>query len=65
MYTLVVHGCACSATVFSGYLFTQLKKKKLNKILLIATGALTNSTTVQQGETIPGIAHAVAIENID
>ena len=58
-------GCACSATVFSGYLFTQLKKKKLNKILLIATGALTNSTTAQQGETIPGIAHAVAIENIN
>ena len=55
-------GCGCSATVFSGYLFKQLKDKKLKKILLIATGALTNSTTAQQGESIPGIAHAVSIE---
>ena len=39
-----------------------LKEKKYKKILLMATGALTNSTTVQQGETIPGIAHAVSIE---
>jgi len=56
-------GCACCATVFSGYLFNQLKQKKLNKILLVATGALTNSTSSQQGESIPGIAHAIAIEN--
>ena len=55
-------GCACIATVFSGYLFNQLKAKKYKKILLIATGALTNSTTSQQGESIPGIAHAISIE---
>lgn len=55
-------GCACCASVFSGFLFNQLKTKKLNRILLIATGALTNSTTNQQGESIPGIAHAVSIE---
>ena len=55
-------GCACIGTVFSGYIFNQMKAKKYKKILLIATGALTNSTTVQQGESIPGIAHAVAIE---
>ena len=55
-------GCACIATVFSGYLFKQLKEGKLNKILLMATGALTNATTSQQGETIPGIAHAISIE---
>lgn len=55
-------GCGCCATVFSGYLFKQLQEKKYKKILLIATGALTNSTTSQQGESIPGIAHAVSIE---
>ena len=55
-------GCACCGTVFSGYLFNQLKNKKLKKILLIATGALTNATSSQQGESIPGIAHAVSIE---
>ena len=55
-------GCACVASVFSSYIYKQLKAKKYKKILLIATGALTNSTTSQQGESIPGIAHAVSIE---
>ena len=55
-------GCACCGSVFSGYLYHQLKAKKIKKILLIATGALTNATSSQQGESIPGIAHAVSIE---
>lgn len=55
-------GCGCCASVFSGYWFRQLKEKKVKKLLLIATGALMNSTSSQQGESIPGIAHAVAIE---
>lgn len=55
-------GCACCASVFSGYWFKQLKEKKIKKILLIATGALMNSMTSQQGESIPGIAHAISIE---
>lgn len=55
-------GCGCCATVFSGYFFQQLKEKKINRLLLIATGALTNATTSQQGESIPGIAHAISIE---
>ena len=55
-------GCACCGSVFSGYFFKQLQDKKIKKMLLIATGALTNATTTQQGESIPGIAHAVSIE---
>ncbi len=55
-------GCACCGTVFSGYIYKMLQQKKYKKVLLMATGALTNSTTNQQGESIPGIAHAVAIE---
>lgn len=55
-------GCACCGTVFSGYFFKQLKEKKIKKMLLVATGALMNSTSTQQGESIPGIAHAVSIE---
>ena len=57
-------GCACCGSVFSGFLFKQLKEKKIKKLLLIATGALMNSMSSQQGETIPGIAHAIAIENL-
>lgn len=55
-------GCGCCGSVFSGYFFKQLKAKKLKKVLLIATGALMNSTSSQQRESIPGIAHAISIE---
>ena len=55
-------GCACCGTVFSGYFYNKLKNRKLKKLLLVATGALMNSTSSQQGESIPGIAHAVSIE---
>ena len=55
-------GCACLGTIFSGYFFKQLKEKKIKRLLMIATGALMNSTSTQQGESIPGIAHAVSIE---
>ena len=55
-------GCGCIASVFSGYIYKKLNEKKYKRILLIATGALMNSTSSQQGESIPGIAHAVSIE---
>ncbi len=58
-------GCGCCASVFSGWLYKLLKKKKYNKILLVATGALMSPTTCFQGENIPGIAHAVSIERVD
>ena len=47
---------------FPGYFYRQLKERKIKKILLIATGSLMNSTSSQQGESIPGIAHAISIE---
>lgn len=56
-------GCGCCATVFAGYLFDKLKKQEINKLLLIATGALMSTTTLQQGESILGVAHAISIEN--
>ena len=55
-------GCGCIASVFCGYVFNLLKSKKYKKVLLVGTGALMNSTSSGQGETIPGIAHAIAIE---
>jgi stage V sporulation protein AD len=55
-------GCGCVASVFCGYIYKMLQKKEYKKVLLIATGALMNSTSSQQGESIPGIAHAVSIK---
>ncbi len=56
-------GAGCSAVVFSSYLYSKMRERKLNKILLIATGALLSSLSSQQGESIPGIAHAISLEN--
>ena len=56
-------GCGCCASVFSGYIYELLKTKKINKVLLVATGALMSPTSLGQGESIPSIAHAIAIEN--
>lgn len=55
-------GCGCSATVLNGYLYKMLKHGELNRILFVATGALLSPTSAWQGESIPCIAHAVAIE---
>jgi len=54
-------GCGCSAVVFSSY-FYPLLQEEYRRLLLVSTGALLSPTTYQQGETIPAIAHAVAIE---
>ncbi|MDR2166671.1 MAG: stage V sporulation protein AD [Clostridiales bacterium] len=56
-------GCACSGVVFAAYFYEEMKRGKYNKILFVPTGALMSPTSVQQGESIPGIAHAVIIEN--
>ncbi len=56
-------GAGCSATVLYGHILNQMKVGKLKRILFVATGALLSSLTVQQNESIPCIAHAVAIEH--
>lgn len=56
-------GCGCSAVVFSSYYYKLLKEKKLRNLLFAATGALHSPTICQQGETIPGISHAVGISS--
>lgn len=55
-------GCGCSAVVLP-YLLQQLWEKKYQRIFLVGTGALLSPTTAFQGESIPGIAHGVVLEN--
>ncbi len=55
-------GCGCCGSVFSGYIYKEMKKGTFKKILLMATGALMNTMSIQQGESIPSIAHAISIE---
>lgn len=55
-------GCGCSATVTYGHLLNRMKNGELNRILVVATGALLSPLSYQQKESIPCIAHAVSIE---
>ncbi len=57
-------GAGCSSLVFNSYLYKKLRKFEFNRILLVATGALLSSVSSQQGDSIPGIAHAVVVENV-
>ena len=52
-------GCGCSASVLCSYLLGKMEKGDLKNILFVATGALMSTTSSQQGESIPGIAHLV------
>jgi stage V sporulation protein AD len=55
-------GAACSAVVLGAELWRRLAQGELRRILFVGTGALHNVTTYQQGSSVPGVAHAVAIE---
>lgn len=55
-------GCGCISLVGLSYIVESLKNGSLNKVLLIATGALMNPIMIAQGESIPCIAHAICLE---
>lgn len=55
-------GCGCSAVTLCGELLNKVHSGKLKKILFCGTGALLSPTSVQQGQAIPGICHAVCIQ---
>lgn len=56
-------GCGCGASVLNAYLLPQLQSGRLKRMIFMATGALMSLTSSQQGESIPGIAHAVVLES--
>ena len=55
-------GCGCSAAVLAGHLLHGMQEGFWKKILFAPTGAMMSPTANQQGESIPGICHAVALE---
>ena len=56
-------GCGCCATMLCGYFLPKLRKGEWRELLFCATGALMSPTSVQQGQSIPGIAHALRISS--
>lgn len=55
-------GCGCSAVVLNSLLLKGLKEGTYRRVLFMATGALLSPTSSQQGQSIPGVAHAIALE---
>ena len=52
-------GCGCSASVLCGHILPRIKNGRIKNVLFAATGALLSPTSNQQGDSIPGISHAV------
>ena len=58
-------GCGCSAVVLNSYVMQKMREGVYKKVLFAATGALLSTLSSQQGNTIPGICHAVEIRRKD
>lgn len=56
-------GCGCSASVLCSKILREITQGKLKNVLFMATGALMSTVSVQQGESIPGIAHLIHISS--
>lgn len=54
-------GCGCSASVLCSLILKRIEEGELKNVLFVATGALMSTVTVQQGESIPSVAHLVHI----
>ncbi len=56
-------GCGCAASMLCAHILPQLYTGRLHRVLFMATGALLSPTTTMQGESVPGVAHAVVLEH--
>ena len=55
-------GPVCSALVTFSYVFDSLRKRKIKRVLFLATGALFSPTMIYQKENINSICHAISLE---
>lgn len=55
-------GCGCSAVVLSAYVLKKIEEGIWKRVLFLPTGALLSKTSYNEGQSIPGIAHGVVLE---
>ncbi|MDO4337681.1 MAG: stage V sporulation protein AD [Eubacteriales bacterium] len=58
-------GCGCAAAVLSAYLLPKVAKGDWKRILFVPTGAMLSKVSFNEGDSVPGIAHAVVIEHTE
>lgn len=56
-------GCGCSATVLAAHILPEVARGTWKRILFVPTGALLSKVSYNEGESVPGIAHAIVIEH--
>lgn len=57
-------GCGCSAITFTSFILKQLKEGIWKRVLFVPTGALLSKVSLDEGNSVPGIAHAVIVEAV-
>ena len=55
-------GCGCSAVTLSAHYLPMLERGAIKRILFVPTGALLSTVSFNEGQSVPGIAHGVVIE---
>lgn len=55
-------GCGCSAITLAGYITKQMLEGNWKRVLFVPTGALLSTVSYNEGQPIPGIAHAILFE---
>ncbi len=58
-------GCGCIASVLSAHFIKLLEGGQMRRVLALGSGAMLSPTTTQQGESIPSISYAAALEAED
>ena len=56
-------GCGCSAVTLCAMILPKLQSGQWKRVLFLPTGALLSNISFNEGQTIPGIAHAVILES--
>jgi stage V sporulation protein AD len=55
-------GCGCSAVTLSAHFLPMMRRGELHRILFVPTGALLSKISFNEGQNVPGIAHAIVLE---
>ncbi len=56
-------GCGCAAVTLAAMILPRLRKGIWKRVLFVPTGALLSKASFNEGQTIPGIAHAIVLEH--
>lgn len=57
-------GCGCAAVTLCAHILPRIQDGTWKRVLFLPTGALLSTVSYNEGQSIPGIAHAVILERM-